>query len=502
MGGPRDGALIGLDIGTTGARALAIDLDGSPLASASAGYPLSTPRPGWTEQDPETWWTAAQAVLAEVASALDTQPLALGLTGQMHGSVFLDSRDGVIRPALLWNDQRTSRQCDAMTQLVGNENLQRITGNRAISGFQAPKILWLRDEEPAHYRRVRSILLPKDFIRLKLTGERATDASDASGTLLLDLASRDWSTEILAALDIRREWLPTVHEGSEVAGAVAPDLAKSLGLPPGLPVAAGAGDNAAAAVGNGIIRPGAVSSSIGSSGVVFAFSDAPRIDPRGHLQSFCHGFPGAYHVMGVTLSAGASLRWWRDTAGSGLDYDQLADLAAQAPAGCEGLVFLPYLAGERTPHLDAKARGGFIGLHLRHTSAHLTRAVMEGVAFSLGQCLDLVRDLGLPVTEVRATGGGARSKLWRQLQADVFGLPIRRNRIDEGPAFGAALLAGVACGTFKSVDVTAGIVAADGHADVPDPATRDLYEKQRRIYNDLYDAMAITMHRLAEIDEL
>lgn len=492
---------MGLDVGTTGARAIAVDLDGGVLASAAASYPLSTPRTGWTEQDPETWWTAGQAVVAEVSSALNEKPLALGLTGQMHGSVFLDSADRVIRPALLWNDQRTVRQCDKMTELVGEETLRRITGNVAITGFQAPKVLWLRDEEPANYRRVRSVLLPKDFIRLRLTGERATDASDASGTLLLDLGSRDWSPEILAALEIRRDWLPKVHEGTDVTGTIKSDTAERLGLPPRLPVAGGGGDNAAAAVGNGIIRPGAVSSSIGSSGVVFAFSDAPRIDARGRLQSFCHAFPGAYHVMGVTLSAGASLRWWRDTGGAGLDYDQLAQLAGQAPPGSEGLVFLPYLAGERTPHLDPRARGAFVGLHLGHTAAHLVRAVIEGVAFSLGDCMDLVRGLGIPIHEVRATGGGARSKLWRQLQADVFGLPIYRNRVDEGPAFGAALLAGVACGAFESVEETADIVTVEPDAEIPDAVAHALYGKQRQIYATLYESMATNMHQLAEMDE-
>jgi xylulokinase len=496
-----EGALIGLDVGTTGARAIAIDLQGTVLASAANEYLLSTPHPGWTEQDPEVWWSASQAVIAAVVPALNTPPIALGLTGQMHGSVFLDSADKVIRPALLWNDQRTADQCREITKLVGEETLLRTTGNVAITGFQAPKILWLRDEEPARSRRVRTVLLPKDFIRLQLTGDRATDASDASGTLLLDLQKRDWSAEILNALQIPREWMPRVHEGSETTGTVSSEIAERLGLPPGLPVAAGGGDNAAAAVGNGIIRPGAVSSSIGSSGVVFAFAHAPLTDARGRLQSFCHAFPAAYHVMGVTLSAGASFRWWRDVAGSGRDYEELTRLADGAPAGSEGLIFLPYLAGERTPHLDPNARGAFVGLHLRHTAAHLARAVMEGVVFSLKECLDLVAELGLPVSEIRATGGGARSRLWRQLQADVFGLPVHRNRVDEGPAFGAALLAGVACGAFANVEQTSSVVRVEPDADLPDATAHDLYERQRRTYSKLYKAIAPAMHRLAAIDE-
>ena len=497
-----EGALVGLDVGTTGTRAIAIDLDGKVLASAAAVYPLSTPRPGWTEQDPEAWWNASQVVVAAVASALNVQPLALGLTGQMHGSVFLDSADAVIRPALLWNDQRTAGQCREMTELVGEDELLRITGNVAITGFQAPKILWLREEEPANYSRVRTVLLPKDFVRLRLTGDKATDASDASGTLLLDLQTRDWSSEILSALEIRKDWLPRVCEGTEVTGRITAEVGERLGLPSGLVVAAGGGDNAAAAVGNGIIQPGAVSSSIGTSGVVFAYADAPRTDSRGRLQSFCHAFPGAYHVMGVTLSAGASFRWWRDVGGAGLDYDELAGLAAQAPPGSEGLIFLPYLAGERTPHLDAMARGAFVGLHLRHTSAHLARAVMEGVVFSLRDCLDLVEGLGLPVTEIRATGGGARNQVWRRLQADVFGLPIHRNRVDEGPAFGAALLAGVACGAYETVGDTSSVVHVEPDVDLPDPAVHASYDKQRRIYRGLYEAMAAGMHSLAGVDDL
>jgi len=497
-----DGALIGLDVGTTGARALAINLQGQVLASAVEEYPLSIPRPGWTEQDPETWWIASQSVIAAVTLQLETPPIALGLTGQMHGSVFLDSAGNVIRPALLWNDQRTADQCRQITDLVGQEQLLRITGNVAVTGFQAPKILWLRDHEPAAYGRLQTVLLPKDFVRLRLTGDRATDASDASGTLLLDLKARDWSSEILSLLEIPKEWLPRVHEGSEPTGTITPAVAARLGLPPRLVVAGGAGDNAAAAVGNGIVRPGAVSSSIGTSGVVFAFSEAPRTDSRGRLMSFCHAFPGGYHVMGVTLSAGGSLRWWRDAGAGGLDYDELTRLAAEAPPGSEGLIFLPYLAGERTPHLDAEARGAFVGLHLGHTSAHLARAVMEGVVYSLKDCLDLVVGLGVPVREIRATGGGARSPLWRQLQADVFGFPIHRNRVDEGPAFGAALLAGVACGAFESVDRTSDVVRVESEVELPDPELHELYEKERRIYSELYDAMAPGVHRLAELDRL
>jgi xylulokinase len=430
--------LIGLDLGTTGVRAIAIDLDANVLATASEHYPMETPRPGWTEQDPERWWASSQAVLRRVASQLKSPPVALGLTGQMHGAVFLDGAGKVIRPALLWNDQRTARQCETINQKVGEQRLLEITGNAAITGFQAPKILWLRDEEPEAYRRVRKVLLPKDFVRFRLTGELATDVSDASGTLLLDLRSRTWSKDVLDRLEIPIDWLPTVLEGPDVTGQVSAKVAAEVGIPAGLIAAAGAGDNAAAAVGNAVVEPGRASVSIGTSGVVFAPSDTPVIDSQGRIQSFCHAVPGLYHVMGVTLAAGGSFRWWRDVNGS-LDYEALAALAVEAPPGSEGLVFLPYLSGERTPYRDPMARGAFVGLQLRHTRAHLTRAVMEGVVYSLMDCLELVTQLGLPVREIRATGGAARSSLWRQLQADIFGVPIRRNQVDEGPAFGAAL---------------------------------------------------------------
>ncbi|MGH7763057.1 MAG: xylulokinase, partial [Candidatus Dormibacteraceae bacterium] len=393
MGRRGAGSLIGLDVGTTGARALAVDLGGNVIASASDEYPISVPRPGWAEQDPEQWWTSSRHVLSRVVSQLHDPPLCLGLTGQMHGSVFLDAGDSVIRPALLWSDQRTAVQCASITDRVGRERLVSITGNPAVPGFQAPKVLWLHDEEPVSYGRVRRVLLPKDYVRLRLTGEYATDVSDASGTLLLDLRRRNWSDEVLRALEIPRDWLPAVHESPTIAGEVGAGIAKAIGLPARLPVAAGAGDNAASAIGNGIVQEGLVSSSIGTSGVVFAHSDSMRTDPSGRLHAFCHAIPGQYHLMGVTLSAGGSLRWWRDASGTALDYDGMASLAAEASPGSEGLLFLPYLAGERTPHLDPDARGAFVGLNLRHTLAHMTRAVMEGVVYSLKDCLDLIQVL-------------------------------------------------------------------------------------------------------------
>jgi xylulokinase len=387
----------------------------------------------------------------------------------------------------------------AITETVGRERLVEITGNPALTGFQAPKILWLRDNEPAEYARVRRVLLPKDYVRLRLTGEFATDASDASGTLLLDLRKRNWSDDVLDALGIPRQWLPTVFEGPDVTGKIAAAGAAASGLPTGLPVAAGGGDNAAAAVGNGIVREGLVSSSIGTSGVVFADSGELRIDPHGRLHAFCHAVPGRYHLMGVTLSAGGSLRWWRDASGSGLDYDAMASLAAQAAAGSEGLVFLPYLSGERTPHLDPDARGAFIGLNVRHSLSHLTRAVMEGVTYSLKDCMDLMVGLGMPVTQITATGGGARSPLWRQLQADVFGRPIHRNVSEEGPAFGAALLAGVASGAYADVFEACALIRLDADVTAPDPGRHELYRSYHQAFTDMYAANANVMHRLGEL---
>lgn len=493
-------ALIGLDIGTGGARALAVDAEGGGvLAEASAPYPMATPHPGWTEQDPEDWWTAARVVLREVARAADGDVAGLGLTGQMHGSVFLDAGDRVIRPALLWNDQRTAAQCEEIAERVGARELVAATGNPALTGFQAPKVLWLREHEPGAYARVRTLLLPKDHVRLRLTGERATDASDASGTLLLDVARRRWSDAVLDALDIPREWLPAVHEGTEAAGALRPGVADELGLPPGLPVAAGGGDNAAAAVGAGVADPGRMSASIGTSGVLFGPTAGFSPDPSGRVHAFCHALPGAFHLMAVTLSAGGSLAWWRDAVAPGTAFDELVDEAGEAPPGAEGLLFLPYLSGERTPLLDPRARGAFVGLTLRHGRAAMTRAVMEGVAFSLRDGLELMRGLGVRDDDVRAVGGGARSAVWRALQADVFGRPIHRLAVDEGPAYGAALLAGVACGAYRDAGEAMERVRLRGEVTEPDRERAARYDELYAVYRSLQPATEAAMHRLGDI---
>jgi xylulokinase len=493
-------ALLGLDVGTSGARCVAIDETGRLLAEAASEYPLHSPRPGWSEQDPEDWWEASRTVLGRVALKVGQDVAGIGLTGQMHGAVFLDGADAIIRPALLWNDQRTQEQCDEITRLVGRDELIRIAGNPALTGFQAPKLLWLREEEPRAYARMHRLLLPKDYIRLRLTGQAATDVSDASGTLLLDLRSRSWSDEILGTLEIPRRWLPEVFEGPEATGGVLAGVAGELGLRPGIPVAAGGGDNAAGAVGSGIIAGGLASCSIGTSGVLFAHSDALRLDPSGRLHAFCHAVPNRYHLMGVSLSAGGSLRWWRDILGNAT-YEEMGLLAAQAPPGSEGLVFVPYLTGERSPHLDPRARGAFFGLSSRHSAAHLTRAVMEGVAFSLRDSLDLMKELGEAPTQVRVTGGGARSDLWRQVLADVFDCRIVRTASDQGPAFGAALLASVAAGVHTNVEEACAGIELRADADDPDPARARIYAEYHAVYRSLYPATRDQMHTLSALAE-
>ena len=386
---------IGIDLGTTGARAVRIDAQGALVASQTAAYPLLTPQPGWTEQQPDDWWAAAQTAIRAVVAAGGAPIAGVGVTGQMHGAVFLDERDRSIRPAILWNDQRTAHAAQKIDEVVGRSRLGRITGNRALTGFQAPKILWLRDNEPANYARVRAILLPKDFLRLRLTQTHATDASDASGTLLLDLAARDWSAEILRDLDLPAGWFPPVHESPAVTAAICAAGAEATGLPAGIPVVAGAGDNAAAAIGSGVVRSGAGLVSLGTSGVVLVHNDRAAIDPTGALHAFCAAVPGGYHLMGVMLAAGGSLRWLRDAFGRPDDtYDDLVALAATIPPGTQGLQFLPYLSGERTPHMDPDARGAFVGLSLIHGRAHLVRAVLEGVAYGLNDGLSRMRDAG------------------------------------------------------------------------------------------------------------
>jgi xylulokinase len=491
---------IGVDVGTTGARAVAVDEHGAVVSATTSEYPLLTPRPQWTEQDPAEWWRATREALAEVANACRAEGkeiVAIGLTGQMHGSVFLDAAGDVIRPALLWNDQRTGKQCEEITERVGRERLVEITGNPALTGFQAPKVLWLRDEEARNFERVSSVLLPKDYVRMRLAGELATDASDAAGTLFLDLRSRTWSRDVLTALDVPAGWLPPVFESPEPAGKVSNGVAAELGLPSGLPVAAGGGDNAAAAIGTAVTRAGLMSSSIGTSGVLFAHADDAAVDPSGRIHAFAHSVPGRYCLLAVTLSAGGSLRWWRDQ--TGLGYDELVAEASNAPAGSEGLVFLPYLTGERTPHLDPTATGAFIGLTARHTRGHMTRALMEGVVFALRDGIEIMRGLDVRPTEIRATGGGATSPLWLQLQADIYGTPVHRLAIEEGAAYGAALLGHVTAGTFADVNEATSVVRTLDETTDPDPKRVARYDEIYGVYRGLYARLREDMRRLAEL---
>lgn len=493
--------LLGLDVGTTGVRAVAVDELGHLISEASSEYPLHTPHPGWSEQNPEDWWRGAKTALTEVAGNLEDEVVSIGLTGQMHGSVFLDSSDETIRPALLWNDQRTEKQCEEITEAVGEERLIQLAGNPALTGFQAPKVLWLRDEEPENYKKVSHVLLPKDYVRLRLTGEYATDASDAAGTLFLDVGNRDWSQEILEALEVPKEWMPRVYEGPDNTGTLRKSIAQNLGLSSDISVAAGGGDNAAAAVGVGVIQEGVVSSSVGTSGVVFAHTGEFTPDSSGGLHAFCHAVPGAYHLMGVTLSAGGSLAWWHDTLDGRFDYEELSELASQAPPGSEGLLFLPYLSGERTPHSDPKARGTFFGLTNRHDKSHMTRALMEGVIFSLRDSLEIMWELGVKVEQVRATGGGARGELWRQLQADAYGLPIHRTTTDEGPAYGAALLGGVAAGVYRDIQEASSQVELRDEVTEPEEENVRFYEECYEVYRSLYPATKDAMRRLSELAE-
>jgi xylulokinase len=442
------------------------------LATAEHEYPLSTPRPGWAEQDPEDWWRAAEAALRELPA-----PAAIGLSGQMHGLVALDAHDRVLRPAILWNDQRTASECAEIEERVGVERLIALTGNRALTGFTAPKLLWLRRHEPDVYARIAHVLLPKDYVRLRLTGERAMDAADASGTLLFDVEHRRWSDEVIDALELRGEWLPRVLESPEVSGETAG----------GVPVAAGAGDQAAAALGVGVDRPGPVSVVLGTSGVVFAALPGYEADPEARLHTFCHAVPGGWHAMGVMLSAAGSLRWFRDVVGG--SYDELVREAESVEPGSAGVVFQPYLAGERTPHADPDARGSFTGLQLGHGRGTLTRAVLEGVAYGLKDSLELLQSIGVRPVVGRASGGGARSRLWLGIVASTLDLPLELTAAEEGSAFGAALLAGVAGGVFADPhEAVAACVRVRDRVE-PDPSWRDVYAEGYDRYRRLYPAL-------------
>ncbi len=495
--------LMGIDISTTGVKALIIAPDGRVIASANTEQPLSTPRPLWSEQDPADWWrstlTSVRQVLKQSGVSGD-QIAAIGLTGQMHGLTLLDDTGAILRPAILWNDQRTAAQCDEIRARLGRNRLIEICGNDALTGFTAPKILWVRENEPQVYARIRHILLPKDYVRYLLTGAFAVDCADGSGTILFDIKTRDWSPEILKALDIPLEWLPKTFEGSQVTGLISAEAATLTGLKTGTPVVGGGGDQAAQAVGVGAVRPGIVALTLGTSGVVFATTQGPFVEPEGRLHAFCHSVPERWHLMGVMLSAAGSLRWYRDTFAPGVDYDSLLAPAGQVLPGSEGLLFLPYLTGERTPHPDPLARGSFTGLTIRHTQAHLTRAVLEGVAFGLRDSFELMKAVGLTkIEQVRVSGGGAKSPLWRQILADVFNAELVTVNTTEGAAYGAALLAGVGCGLFNDTDAACAQAVQVTGSTVPHPKAVEKYDQIYAIYGDLYPALKQITHRLGEV---
>ena len=474
-------ALVGLDVGTTGVKALAITPDGDVVASAEEGYGLSSPQPGWAEQDPEDWWRASQAALARLGADSPT----IGLSGQMHGLVCLDEDGELLRPAILWNDQRTAAECAEIEELVGLDRLIALTGNRALTGFTAPKLLWLRRHEPEIYARIHRIVLPKDYVRLRMTGEWAIDVADASGTLLFDVAARRWSGDVLDALDLPAAWLPPALESPTVSGQT----------PNGVPVAAGAGDQAAGAVGVGVHEPGPASVVLGTSGVVFAALPEPALDPEARAHVFCHAVPGVWHAMGVMLSAAGSLGWLRDALAPGEPFDGLLAEAERWEPGVEGLVFLPYLAGERTPHADPGARGAFVGLSLRHDRGALVRAVLEGVAYGLRDCLEVLRALGCNVTVGRVSGGGARSALWLRIVASVLGLPLERTVVEEGAAYGAALLGGVAGGVFADVPEAVSACVRVRDTVEPDPEWERFYADGYARFRTLYPALRATEDR-------
>lgn len=503
---------LGIDIGTSGTKTIAVDQSGAILATASAEYPCSYPHPGWSEQDPDQWWAATIATVRDVMARARLKPAdvqGVGLSGQMHGSVFVDGNGRVIRPAILWNDQRTGKQCaEIESRAGGREALIHLVANPALTGFTAPKVLWLREIEPENFEKVHKVLLPKDYIRHRLTGQFATEVSDASGTLLFDVRERRWSTELLGKLDLDAELLPECYESTEVSATVGAAGSEATGLLRGTPVVGGGGDQPAGAVGNGIVRPGVVSATMGTSGVVFAHTHEVGFDPHGRLQRFCHSVPGAYCAFGVVLSAGGSMRWVRDELGEleieaakaeGVDpYVLLTAQAELARPGSEGLFFLPYLTGERTPHFDPEARGGWIGLTVRHGRQELIRSVMEGATYAMRDCLELVREMGVDINQIRLSGGGARCGLWRQIQADIYGQDVCTINASEGPAFGAALLAMVGIGAFSSVpeacDATIQ-VAETTHADAR--ATL-LYNRGFHIYRKLYQDLKGTFPEMSK----
>ncbi len=484
---------LGLDIGTGGSRALLVNAAGEVVAAHTVAHEdIAMHQPLWAEQRPENWWDASAAAIKGALAQSGAAPeeiRGVGLSGQMHGLVILDSDSQVIRPSLIWCDQRSQPQVDCVNEKAGKARVLECTANPVLTGFTLPKLLWVRDHEPENYERVRKVLLPKDYVRFRLTGEFATEVSDASGTALFDVVNRRWSYELADLLDVDRDFLPACFESSEISGAISKEAAAATGLKEGTPVAGGGGDQAASAVGNGIVAPGIVSCTLGTSGVVFAHMEQVAYDPAGRVHTFCHAVKGKWHVMGVTQGAGLSLQWFRNQLAPGADYDALMEEAATAPAGSQGLYWLPYLMGERTPHLDAHARGGWIGLTAKHRRADLIRALIEGVSYSQKDCLDIVESLGVKVASVRASGGGAKSPFWRQILADVFAKPVVTLASQEGSALGAALLAMVGTGEYGDVPEVCGEVIGEVARVEPGSANAATYARGHEVYQALYPAL-------------
>lgn len=494
---------LGIDVSTTGSKALLVDETGQCAAVASTPHTLQTPKPLWSEQDPAEWWAASsmaiQAALNQ-AGVDGSSVAAVGLTGQMHGLVLLDAAGEVLRPAILWNDQRTQAQCDEIHRRVGKEHMIQVSGNVALTGFTAPKILWVQQNEPEVYARARHVLLPKDYVRFKLTGEYAMDKADGSGTVLFDIKQRNWSSELLETLGIDPDWMPPTFEGPQVTGRVTAEASAITGLKTGTPVVAGGGDQAAQAVGVGAVKEGIIALTLGTSGVVFAAADSAVIEPEGKLHSFCHAVPGKWHFMGVMLSAAGSLRWYRDTFAPETSYDDLLAPAVEIAAGSDGLLFLPYLTGERTPHPDPLARGAFVGLTIRHGLPHCTRAVLEGVAFGLKDSFELMKEGGLKtIGQVRVSGGGANSDLWRQILADVFETELVTVNTTEGAAYGAALLAGVGVGNWETVESACDAAIRVTGSTQPDESQMEKYHAVYALYKELYPILKASFAKISAI---
>jgi xylulokinase len=492
------GFVLGIDVSTTATKAVLIDESGAVRGVGASEYGYEVPQPLWSEQEPRLWWDGAVAAIRSVLASTGVagdHVAAVGLTGQMHGAVLLDEAGDVLRPAILWNDQRTGAECDVIRFAVGPEQLISITGNDALTGFTAPKLVWVRDHEPDVWSRVAHVLLPKDYLRYRLTGDYALDKADGSGTILFDLAARDWSGEVLGTLEIDPAWMPPTYEGPTVTGSIAAEAAAATGLRAGTPVVAGGGDQAANAVGVGAVEEGTVALSLGTSGVIFATTNRPLFEAGGRVHAFCHAVPDRWHMMSVMLSAAGSLRWFRDTLAPGMQFADLVAPAADVAAGSDGLVFLPYLTGERSPHPDPRARGAFVGLTVAHDRRHMTRAVLEGVAFGLRDGLDLMVGAGMPApNQIRASGGGIVSELWRQILADVLGAEIATVNTSEGAAYGAGLLAAVGAGWYPSVEAAAADLVSATPVAAPGPdAAR--YGDALEVYRGLYPALAPTFHR-------